>query len=53
MKILNVGLCFIYVRPAAERRCSVDLFMKAAEKRGNELAHERRPGLACLLVEAA
>ena len=33
--------------------CSVDLRKKEAEKRGNDLADEGRPGLACLLVEAA
>jgi hypothetical protein len=38
----------INVRPAGERCCSVDLFMKAAEERGNGPAHEKRPGLACL-----
>ena len=39
---------FINVRAAGERRCSVDLFIKEAEERGNGPAHEKRPGLACL-----
>jgi len=44
---------FINVRAAGERRCSVDLRKKGAEKRGNDLAHEGRAGLACLQVEVA
>ena len=39
---------FINVRAAGDRDCSVDLSMKEAEERGNGLAHEWRPGLACL-----
>ena len=39
---------FINVRLAGYACCSVDLFMKEAEERGNGLAHEWRPGLACL-----
>ena len=46
-------LIVINVRAAGERRCSVDLFMKVAEERGNDLAHEWRPGLACLDSEGA
>ena len=51
--MLHDAPSFINVRAAGERRCSVDLFMKVAEKRGNDLAHERRAGLACLQSEGA
>ena len=44
---------FINVRAAGDRDCSVDLRKKEAEKRGNGLAHEERPGLACLQVQVA
>jgi len=53
LKMLHDAPSFINVRAAGERRCSVDLFMKAAEERGNDLEHERRPGLACLQGEVA
>ena len=48
LKMLHDAPSVINVRAAGERRCSVDLFMKAAEERGNGPAHEKRPGLACL-----
>jgi len=51
--MLHDAPSFINVRAAGERRCSVDLFMKVAEKEGNGLAHEERPGLACLAGDAA
>jgi len=43
----------INVRSAGDACCSVDLRKKEAEKRGNGLAHEERPGLACLQVQVA
>ena len=46
--MLHDALSFINVPAAGDRHCSVDLFMKEAEERGNGLAHEWRPGLACL-----
>ena len=48
LKMLHDAPSFINVRAAGERRCSVDLFIKEAEERGNGPAHEKRPGLACL-----
>ena len=53
LRMLHDAPSFINVRAAGERCCSVDLLMKAAEKRGNDLAHEWRPGLACLHGEGA
>ena len=44
----NDAPVFINVRFAGEACCSVDLFIKEAEERGNGPAHEKRPGLACL-----
>jgi hypothetical protein len=53
LKILYDIFIFINVRAAGDRACSVDLSRKRPEKRGNDLAHEVRPGLACLQSEAA
>ena len=53
LKMLHDARGFINVRAAGERRCSVDLRKKGAEKRGNDLAHEWRPGLAYLQVDVA
>jgi hypothetical protein len=53
LKALHDDPGFINVRAAGDRACSVDLSRNRPEKRGNDLAHEVRPGLACLLVEAA
>ena len=51
--MLHDAPSFTDVRAAGDRDCSVDLRKKEAEKRGNGLAHEERPGLACLQVEGA
>jgi len=48
LKMLHDAPSFINVRAAGDRHCSVDLFIKEAETRGNGPAHEKRPGLACL-----
>ena len=53
VKVSNDVPSIINVRPAGDPNCSVDLSRKRQEKRGNDLAHERRPGLACLQIEAA
>ena len=53
MKMLHNSLIVINVCPAGDPYCSVDLRKKEAEKRGNDLAHEWRPGLACLQVDVA
>ena len=53
LKWLYDAPCFINVRAAGDRACSVDISRKGPEKRGNGLAHEERPGLACLESEAA
>ena len=53
LKMLHDDPSFINVRAAGERRCSVDISRNRPEKRGNDLAHEWRAGLACLQVEVA
>ena len=53
LKMPYDGPFFINVRPAADPYCSVDLSRNSPEKRGNDLAHEWRAGLACLQVEGA
>jgi len=44
---------FINVCFAGYACCSVDISRNRPEKRGNDLAHEWRAGLACLQVEVA
>ena len=53
LKMLHDGPIVINVCPAGDPDCSVDLSRKRQEKRGNDLAHERRPGLARLQAEGA
>ena len=53
LKVLHDAPSIINVRAAGDRDCSVDLSRRRPEKRGNDLAHERRPGLARLQVEGA
>jgi len=53
LKSLHDDPGFINVRAAGDRGCSVDISRNGPEKRGNNLAHGERPGLACLQIEAA
>ena len=53
LKMFQDPPSFINVRFAGYACCSVDISRKRPGKRGNGLAHEWRPGLACLQVEGA
>ena len=53
LKMAKDAPIVINVRLAGYACCSVDHSKKQQEKRGNALAHEERPGLACPQVEVA